>query len=45
MDMKCDDCGHEWIVPAFDKDGNEYNGDDLYKCPNCGSQSFGEVTK
>lgn len=40
--MKCDDCGHTWFVPAFDASGDDYNGDDLYECPKCGSESFGE---
>lgn len=41
--MKCDECQFDWLVPELDKDGQEYNGDDLYECPRCGSRSFGEL--
>lgn len=42
LELKCQDCGMLWTVPETDKEGNEYNGDDLYNCPNCKGKNFGE---
>jgi hypothetical protein len=43
MTLKCDTCKHIWKVPFYDVKGNEYNGEDLYQCPMCTGESFGEV--
>lgn len=41
MTLQCDDCKHVWEVPKTDEKGDDYNGDDLYNCPNCKSKNFG----
>lgn len=42
IEFECDDCGMIWTVPSLNADGTDYNGEDLYKCPQCHSKSFGE---